>query len=78
MPCLHSSRSPPKIFEFPHYTASANAYRAVANLVVRDGFSSFYFHPFLDLNYLKRTVEGIEALGYRFVSGLAVARAVQG
>ncbi len=132
----------PRIFEFPHYTASARAYRAAsrrfavrwerglyyggvlsggavrhdrvvgqffpyvvrdaygskvlpenlgsiapstwhsyksrlpadliraarANLVVRDGFASFYFHTFLDLDYLKRTVEGIEALGYRFVS----------
>jgi uncharacterized protein YdaL len=43
--------------------------RAVrANLVVRDGFASFYFHPFLDLKYLKRTVQGIEAAGYKFVS----------
>ncbi len=41
---------------------------ARANLVVRDGFASFYFHPFLELDYLKRTVEGIEAAGYRFVS----------
>jgi uncharacterized protein YdaL len=137
-----SGISAPKIFEFPHYMASLNAYRAVAhrfpvrwerssyfpglldggridyghsegqffpyvvhdvygskvlpenlgsiapatwhtyksrlpadliraaraNLVVRDGFASFYFHPFLDLKYLKRTVEGIEALGYTFVS----------
>lgn len=132
---------PPKIFEFPHYIASDNAYRAAArrfavrwersdyfagllhgsvqydhmdgqffpyvvhdfygskvlpenlgaiapstwhtykarlprdliraaraNLVVRDGFASFYFHPFLPLKYLKRTVAGIEAAGYRFVS----------
>jgi uncharacterized protein YdaL len=41
---------------------------ARANLVVRDGFAAFYFHPFLDLRYLKETVAGIEALGYRFVS----------
>jgi hypothetical protein len=41
---------------------------ARANLVVRDGFASFYFHPFLDLELLKQTVEGIEALGYEFVS----------
>jgi uncharacterized protein YdaL len=40
---------------------------ARANLVVRDGFASFYFHPFLDLELLKRTVEGIEAAGYEFV-----------
>jgi hypothetical protein len=41
---------------------------ARANLVVRDGFAAFYFHPFLDLRYLERTVEGIEAAGYTFVS----------
>lgn len=41
---------------------------ARANLVVRDGFAAFYFHPFLKLDYLKRTIEGIEAAGYRFVS----------
>jgi uncharacterized protein YdaL len=40
---------------------------ARANLVVRDGFAAFYFHPFLELDYLKRTVEGIEAAGYTFV-----------
>jgi uncharacterized protein YdaL len=40
---------------------------ARANLVVRDGFAAFYFHPFLKLDYLKRTVEGIEAAGYTFV-----------
>jgi hypothetical protein len=41
---------------------------ARADLVVRDGFAAFYFHPFLKLDYLKRAVEGIEAAGYRFVS----------
>jgi uncharacterized protein YdaL len=40
---------------------------ARANLVVRDGFASFYFHPYLKLEYLKRTVEGIRAAGYTFV-----------
>lgn len=40
---------------------------ARANLVVRDGFAAFYFHPFLELDYLKRTVEGIRAAGYTFV-----------
>jgi uncharacterized protein YdaL len=40
---------------------------ARANLVVRDGFAAFYFHTFLDLELLKRTVEGIEAAGYTFV-----------
>jgi len=41
---------------------------ARANLVVRDGFAAFYFHPFLDLDYLKQTIEGIEQAGYDFVS----------
>lgn len=36
--------------------------------VVRDGFASFFFHPFLDLSYLKATVEGIQTAGYTFVS----------
>jgi uncharacterized protein YdaL len=40
---------------------------AQANLVVRDGIVAFYFHPFLDLDLLKETIEGIEALGYKFV-----------
>ncbi len=40
---------------------------ARANLVVRDGFAAFYFHPYLDHDLLKQTVEGIEALGYTFV-----------
>jgi uncharacterized protein YdaL len=45
---------------------------ARANLVVRDGFAAFYFHPFLDLDYLKRSVEGIEAAGYTFVDPAAL------
>jgi uncharacterized protein YdaL len=40
---------------------------ARANLAVRDGIAAFYFHPFLDHDLLKRTIEGIEALGYTFV-----------
>jgi uncharacterized protein YdaL len=41
---------------------------AEKNLVVRDGFASFYFHPFFDVSYLRETVNGIRALGYTFVS----------
>lgn len=41
---------------------------AERNLAVRDGFAAFYFHPFWDLSYLKTTVEGIQRLGYTFVS----------
>jgi uncharacterized protein YdaL len=41
---------------------------ARANLVVRDGFAAFYYHPYLPLEYLKHTIEGIKAAGYTFVS----------
>ncbi|HEX3765821.1 MAG TPA: polysaccharide deacetylase family protein [Kofleriaceae bacterium] len=38
------------------------------NLVVRDGVAGFFFHPFLDIQYLKDTIDGLRALGYTFVS----------
>ena len=41
--------------------------RAKANLVVRESTASFFFHPYLDIDYLKDTVEGIQGLGYEFV-----------
>lgn len=41
---------------------------AKANLVVRDGFAAFYFHPYNPLSYLQQTVAGIRSLGYTFVN----------
>lgn len=41
---------------------------ARANLVVRESTASFFYHPFLGVEQLRETVEGIEALGYTFVS----------
>lgn len=42
---------------------------SAANLqVVRDGVASFFFHPFMDLKYLREAIDGIENLGYHFVS----------
>jgi uncharacterized protein YdaL len=40
---------------------------AKLNLVVRDGFASFFFHPYAKIEALKETVAGIKALGYTFV-----------
>jgi uncharacterized protein YdaL len=37
-------------------------------LVVRDGVASFFYHPFMGLAYLEKIVDGIEGLGYRFIS----------
>lgn len=42
--------------------------RAEANLVVTESTASFYFHPFLDLEYLEELVTGIGDLGYTFVA----------
>jgi uncharacterized protein YdaL len=38
------------------------------NLVIRDGFASFFFHPYLDITYLQQSVNGLKAAGYSFVS----------
>lgn len=38
------------------------------SLVVRDNVASFFFHPYLDIQYLLDIVEGMTELGYVFVS----------
>jgi uncharacterized protein YdaL len=38
------------------------------NLVVRDGFASFFHHWYEDPRTLRSTIRGIKQLGYRFVS----------
>jgi uncharacterized protein YdaL len=38
------------------------------NLAIRDGMASFFYHPYLGTSYLKQTVEGIQGLGYTFVT----------
>ncbi|WP_225859019.1 DUF2334 domain-containing protein [Streptomyces albicerus] len=40
---------------------------AKANLAVRDGFASFFYHPYFPVQPLRETIEGIKALGYTFV-----------
>ncbi|WP_369245921.1 DUF2334 domain-containing protein [Streptomyces sp. R41] len=45
---------------------------AKANLAVRDGFASFFYHPYFPLQPLKDTIAGIKALGYTFVSPAAL------
>ena len=37
------------------------------NRVLRDGWASCFFHPYLDVSYLQELVTGIKALGYTFV-----------
>jgi uncharacterized protein YdaL len=45
---------------------------ANANLVVRDGFASFYFHPYYPVSVLRELVSGIKAQGYVFASVTAL------
>jgi len=40
---------------------------AKANLAVRDGFASCFFHAFVDPELLKELVEGVQALGYTYI-----------
>jgi len=40
---------------------------AEANLYVRDGFASCFYHSFIPLENLERLVEGIKALGYTYI-----------
>lgn len=45
---------------------------AEANLVVRDGFASFFFHPYYELQALKDIVKGVKGTGYTFVSSTSL------
>ncbi|MGI5246757.1 DUF2334 domain-containing protein [Dactylosporangium sp. CA-139066] len=40
---------------------------AQLNTAVKDGVASFFFHPYVDVSYLRTTVEGVLAAGYTFV-----------
>ncbi|GHF66247.1 hypothetical protein GCM10010218_54710 [Streptomyces mashuensis] len=47
---------------------------AKANLAVRDGVASFFYHPYYPVQPLKDTIEGIKALGYTFVGPTDLAQ----
>lgn len=42
---------------------------ARANLAVRDGVASFFYHPLLGLGQLPKLVDGLRAMGYTFTAG---------
>ena len=62
------SIEPEVFFQFPQRFPEDILSDAQRVRVVRDGFASFYFHPFLDIGYLRETVEGLQAAGWTFVS----------
>ncbi len=41
---------------------------AKANLYVRDGYATAFFHPFMPIHLLSEIVDGLKELGYTFVS----------
>jgi uncharacterized protein YdaL len=59
-------------FQYPQRLPEEIIRDAERNLVVRDGFASFYFHPYLDIDYLQETVEGIKQAGYTFVAATSL------
>jgi uncharacterized protein YdaL len=60
---------------YPATSPSDLVWRAGKALVVRDGFASFFFHPFYDPGLLDQVLTGIEKLGYRFVAPCSLADA---
>jgi uncharacterized protein YdaL len=36
------------------------------NLAVRDGYASFFFHPFVEMGHLKKIVKALRGMGYEF------------
>ena len=54
-------------------TAAQIVESARLNLVVRDGFASFFFHAYLGPTQLKQIVPPIKAMGYEFVSPASLA-----
>ena len=44
---------------------------AQRNLVVRDGWASFFYHTYDSISYLQQAVTGLKALGYTFVAPTA-------
>jgi uncharacterized protein YdaL len=47
---------------------------AQKNLVIRDGFASFFYHPYLGTQMLAEVVDGLKAQGWTFVSPQSIRR----
>jgi uncharacterized protein YdaL len=58
---------------FPAHTVDDILAAGKAELAVRDGVASFFYHPFMGVPALKRIVDGLRAQGWTFVSPDGVA-----
>ena len=70
--------SPNAWFNEPPHLVANLLDAARGNLVVRDGFASFYHQWYSDLPILQQLVEGLQGMGYTFVSAAEVAGVTQG
>lgn len=68
------SYEPTPFFQFPVHSVADIVHGADSNMVVRDGFASFYFHPFWGAAPLAQTLDALKAKGWTFVSPTDVAR----
>lgn len=65
--------SPEAFYAFPPHTVADILAAGTANLAVRDGFASFFYHPYEGLAPLEQIVDGLRAQGYTFVDPAQVA-----
>jgi uncharacterized protein YdaL len=62
---------PQPYFSYPARLPADIIADAQRNLVVRDGWASFFYHTYDSISYLRQTVTGLKSLGYTFVSPTA-------
>ncbi len=64
---------PEPFYTYPVHTVADVLNGAARNMVVRDGFASFYYHPFNGAGPLGQIVQGLRAQGWVFVSPAELA-----
>jgi uncharacterized protein YdaL len=67
------SYAPEAFYGFKPHTVADILAAADAESAVRDGFASFYYHPFEGVAALQQIVTGLKARGWSFVSPTTVA-----
>jgi uncharacterized protein YdaL len=65
--------SPQSFYSFPPHTIANILAAGTANMVVRDGFGSFFYHAYEGLSPLQQIIDGLRAQGWTFVSPTQVA-----
>lgn len=65
--------APEPFYQFKPHTVDDILAAARAQLAVRDGIATFYYHPFEGLAPLQQIIAGFKSLGYTFASPTQVA-----